>query len=79
MSQIIKMNRKIRIEELPEKERKIILAIVRTYIRTTGMAQETGLGLEKCEETVIAMLNARKLIIVYDEEKDLINIKRTKK
>lgn len=82
MTQISKknnMNPKIRIKDLPEEERKLITAIIRTYIQTTGMAQQTGLGLEKCEETVSAMIDAGKLVIVYNEETDCIQIKRVRK
>lgn len=73
------MNRKLKIKDLSVEERRLINTIVRLYIQNTGMAQETRLGLEKCEETVIEMLDSGKLVIVYNEETDSIQIKQARK
>jgi len=57
--------------------RKVVLAIVRAYCRTSGMyarASVNGIGLDECEESVKELIEYGLLVIYVDEENDLISI-----
>jgi hypothetical protein len=69
---VIKVVRKVlpkpKFRDLPEKERSMILKLVRRYISATGMAKELEMGLEHCEEIVINMLQDSQLKIVVSKD-----------